>query len=150
MHEQEAVQKAIARFPARFTLRSRVATGECRIHERACFVGSDDTVWLVVESYWPDDDRWVDVCRCTPSELDAQAVAVAEPEATYRNPSTGTVWRFPKDAARYCGLVQAHNVRNHWTPPCENGHFDCALWEDGPCAAQVGTEAGLPSWVEEV
>jgi hypothetical protein len=70
--------------------------------------------------------------------------------SVHRNPNTGKLWVFPRDAGRYCGLVQAHNRRTWGAPACCNGHFDCALWEGGPCAAEVGTSAGLPSWVEEV
>lgn len=43
------------------------------------------------------------------------------------------VWLFPSEGKLYEDRV---NKRAH-PEPCENGHFDCALWESGPCANEA-------------
>jgi len=48
---------------------------------------------------------------------------------TFRNPKTGGQWDMPRDARRYADRV----TRTTDAKPCQHGHFDCALWEGGPC-----------------
>lgn len=44
---------------------------------------------------------------------------------------TGRVWRFPRMLGQYRGLVQANDL------PCDNGHFGCAAWDNGPCVCEL-------------
>lgn len=80
MLTDKRVQKAIDQFPATFGLRGRgMPKGSCRINTSSSFVGSDSTVWLVLETYWDEEKcnstlaqrspGWLDLCRCTVAEL---------------------------------------------------------------------------------
>lgn len=58
------------------------------------------------------------------------------------NPNTGTVYHFPKDAKRYLGQVHRNSMKRDSIHACEHGHYDCALWDGGPCENEV--EASIP------
>ena len=63
----------------------------------------------------------------------------------YRNPNTGTRWTFPRDARRYLATVDLVSRNTGGGGPCcDNGHFDCAPWEGGPCSAGVYAEYLFP------
>ena len=39
---------------------------------------------------------------------------------------------------QYIALVQARNIRDlGGAPPCQEGHYGCAAWADGPCSAML-------------
>lgn len=50
-----------------------------------------------------------------------------------RHPRTRTVWKFPQHARRYSDRVS----RMDYAHDCEHGHFECALWERGPCVNEA-------------
>jgi hypothetical protein len=61
----------------------------------------------------------------------------------YTNPRTGKQTRFPRDAKRYVayvGTLRGAKGGDGEAEACENGHYDCAAWVDGPCCNHVMAE----------
>lgn len=56
------------------------------------------------------------------------------------NPKTGTRYAFPWQATEYVARVRSMYNRGNDVPPCDEGHFECALWEGGPCSARLEAE----------
>lgn len=44
---------------------------------------------------------------------------------------------------QYVVLHMAAFERNGDTPPCVNGHYGCAVWEDGPCSAELAADMDM-------
>lgn len=79
--EQQLVKETIAQFPEVFRVnrRGNDPKDNYRIDPQASFVGSDGTVWLVIEVQHTKDfpeyhikaGDWGQLCRATPGELRA-------------------------------------------------------------------------------
>ena len=74
-----------------------------------------------------------------PDQNEETEMTTIQESKTVRNPNTGGKWQFPRDARRYASRIQ----KCYDAPSCYNGHFGCALWEDGPCLDEELSNAGI-------
>jgi len=49
-------------------------------------------------------------------------------------------------ARQYVALHRALMGRHGDTPDCEEGHFGCAVWENGPCSAALAVQEGMEEY----